>query len=204
GGAGGAGCRPPGEGWGSERSSATGARRRSRCRASGDVPASLASGWTSTRASRKQPDAGASAECVRASIEVTKVDAPARRSTPAVVCRLFPPTRLQPCSRARERPRPGMTCQIAAALGSADVVWIVVAVALHLAGQGVRGLAWHGVLHWSWPGSRRRSVCAWHLCGAGLSGVLSSRGADVVRLGLARRELHDASVPALAGTLILE
>lgn len=97
-----------------------------------------------------------------------------------------------------------MTGQIAAALGRADVVWIVVAVVLHLAGQAARGLAWHGVLHWSWPGSKRRSVCAWHMCGAGLTGVLSSRGGDVVRLGLARRELHDASVPALAGTLILE
>jgi len=97
-----------------------------------------------------------------------------------------------------------MTGQIAAALSRADVIWIVVAVVLHLAGQAARGLAWHGVLHWSWPGSRRRSVCAWHMCGAGLTGVLSSRGGDVVRLALARRELHDASVPALAGTLVLE
>jgi len=97
-----------------------------------------------------------------------------------------------------------MTGQIAAALTRADVIWIVIAVVLHLGGQGVRGLAWHGVLHWSWPGSRRRSVCAWHMCWAGMTGVLSSRGGDVVRLALARRELHDATVPALAGSLLLE
>jgi Lysylphosphatidylglycerol synthase TM region len=97
-----------------------------------------------------------------------------------------------------------MTGQIAAALARADVVWIVLAVVLHLGGQAVRGLAWHGVLHWSWPGSRRRSVCAWHVCGAGLTGAFSSRGGDVVRLALARRELHDATVPALAGSLLLE
>jgi hypothetical protein len=97
-----------------------------------------------------------------------------------------------------------MSGQIAAALGRADVIWIVLAVVLHLAGQAARGLAWHGVLHRSWPGSRRRSVCAWHVCGAGLTGVLSARGGDVVRLALARRELREASVPALAGTLIVE
>jgi hypothetical protein len=97
-----------------------------------------------------------------------------------------------------------MTGQITAALSRADVIWIVAALVLHLAGQAARGLAWHGVLHWSLPGSRRRSVCAWHMCGAGLTGVLSSRGGDVVRLALARRELHDAGVPALAGTLVLE
>src|SRR4051794_21923105 len=97
-----------------------------------------------------------------------------------------------------------MTGQIAAALTRADVIWIVIAVVLHLGGQAARGLAWHGVLHWSWPGSRRRSVCAWHMCGAGLTGVLSTRGGDVARLALARRELPQASWPALAGTLVVE
>lgn len=97
-----------------------------------------------------------------------------------------------------------MTRQIAAALGGADVIWLVIAVVLHLAGQAARGLAWHGVLHALWPGSRRRSVCAWHMCGAGVTGVLSSRGGDLLRLLLARRELPQASCTALAGTLVVE
>jgi Lysylphosphatidylglycerol synthase TM region len=97
-----------------------------------------------------------------------------------------------------------MTGQIAAALARADVFWLISAVVLHFAGQVARGLAWHGVLHWSWPGSRRRSVCAWHMCGAGVTGVLSSRGGDVVRLVLARRVLREASLPALGGTLVVE
>ena len=42
------------------------------------------------------------------------------------------------------------------------------------------------------------------MCGAGLSGMLSSRGGDVVRLALARRELRNASWPGLAGTLVVE
>ena len=95
-----------------------------------------------------------------------------------------------------------MIGQIAAALGRADVIWFLVAVVLHLAGQAVRGLAWHGVLHAIWPGSRRRSVCAWHMCGAGVTGLLSSRGGDLMRLALARRELPHASFTALTGTLV--
>jgi hypothetical protein len=47
-------------------------------------------------------------------------------------------------------------------------------------------------------------VCAWHVCGSGLSGVLSPRGGDAVRMGLAKRELPGATWPALAGTLVAE
>ena len=60
------------------------------------------------------------------------------------------------------------------------------------------------VLNAAWPGVSLRRACAWHVCGAGLTGVLSPRGGDVVRIGLAKRELPVASWAALAGTLAAE
>jgi hypothetical protein len=60
------------------------------------------------------------------------------------------------------------------------------------------------VLAATWPEVTRRRACAWYVCGAGLSGVLSPRGGDAVRVTLARRELRDATWPALAGTLCAE
>jgi hypothetical protein len=77
-------------------------------------------------------------------------------------------------------------------------------VALHVCGQVARGIAWRGVLAATWPGVTRRRACAWHVCGAGLTGVLSARGGDAVRIALARRELDGATWPALAGTLCAE
>lgn len=77
-------------------------------------------------------------------------------------------------------------------------------VALHVCGQVARGIAWRGVLATTWPGVTRRRACAWHVCGAGLTGVLSARGGDAVRIALARRELDGATWPALAGTLCAE
>jgi hypothetical protein len=90
------------------------------------------------------------------------------------------------------------------ALGGAHAGVLAAAVVLHIAGQVCRGLAWRGVLVAAWPGVTRRRVCAWHVCGAGLSGVLSARGGDAVRIALARREIDRATVPALAGTLAAE
>src|SRR5918996_608567 len=74
------------------------------------------------------------------------------------------------------------------ALAGAHVGLLAAAVALHVAGQVCRGLAWRGVLAAAFPGVTRRHACAWHVCGAGLSGVLSARGGDAVRIALARRE----------------
>lgn len=82
--------------------------------------------------------------------------------------------------------------------------WLLAAVGLHLAGQVCRGLAWHGILRATWPECRHLRACAWHVCGAGLTGVLPARGGDVVRIGLARRELPGATWPVLAGTLVAE
>jgi hypothetical protein len=94
--------------------------------------------------------------------------------------------------------------EVGGALSRAEGGWILAAVLLHVSGQLCRGLAWRNILAASWPGVRRRRACAWHLCGSGLSGVLSSRGGDAVRVAVAKRELPDATWPALAGTLVAE
>lgn len=86
----------------------------------------------------------------------------------------------------------------------AHIGWLALAVALHVCGQVARGVAWRGVLAASWPQVTRRRACAWFVCGAGLSGVLSGRGGDAVRATLAKRELEGATWPALAGTLAVE
>jgi Lysylphosphatidylglycerol synthase TM region len=90
------------------------------------------------------------------------------------------------------------------ALAGAHTGLLCAAVGLHVSAQVCRGLAWRGVLAAAWPGVTRRRACAWHVCGAGLTGVLSARGGDAVRVGLAKRDLHDATLPALAGTLAAE
>ena len=90
------------------------------------------------------------------------------------------------------------------AVAGAHAGLLVAAVALHVSAQVCRGLAWHGILCAPWPGVTRRRACAWHVCGAGLSGVLSGRGGDAVRIALARRDLRGATWPALAGTLAAE
>jgi hypothetical protein len=95
--------------------------------------------------------------------------------------------------------------RLLAALSSADAGLLAAAVALHVGGQACRGLAWHGVLAAAYPGGASRGrACAWHVCAAGLSGVLSTRGGDALRIALARRRLPGATVPALAGTLAAE
>ena len=86
----------------------------------------------------------------------------------------------------------------------AQVGWLVLAVVLHVCGQVSRGVAWRGVLAASWPQVTRRRVCAWYVCGDGLSGLLTARGGDAVRATLAKRELPGATWPALAGTLAAE
>src|SRR3954447_10785467 len=90
------------------------------------------------------------------------------------------------------------------ALAGAHAGLLAAAVALHVGGQLCRGLAWRGVLAAAWPAVTRRRACAWHVCGAGLSGVLSARGGDAVRIALARRQLDGATWPSLAGTLAAE
>jgi hypothetical protein len=94
--------------------------------------------------------------------------------------------------------------QLGDAVADAHVWWLLAAVGLHVAGQLSRGLAWGGVLRAAWPDVSPRRACAWYVCGAGLTGVLSARGGDAVRIGLAKREVPAASWPALGGTLAAE
>jgi uncharacterized membrane protein YbhN (UPF0104 family) len=93
---------------------------------------------------------------------------------------------------------------VADAVADAHLWWLLAAVGLHVAGQLARGFAWGAVLRAAWPDVSPRRACAWHVCGAGLTGVLSARGGDAVRIGLAKREVSEATWPALAGTLAAE
>jgi hypothetical protein len=101
-------------------------------------------------------------------------------------------------------PATSVAAGLADAVSDAHVGWLLAAVGLHVAGQLARGLAWAGVLRAAWRDVSPRRACAWYVCGAGLTGVLSARGGDLVRMGLAKRELPSASWPALAGTLAVE
>jgi Lysylphosphatidylglycerol synthase TM region len=93
---------------------------------------------------------------------------------------------------------------LADAVADAHAGWLLAAVCLHVAGQLSRGFAWGAVLGAAWREVPIRRACAWHVCGAGFTGLLSPRGGDVVRIGLAKRELPEATWPALAGTLAAE
>lgn len=116
---------------------------------------------------------------------------------------IAPALAMVPVCSLRWRPRRG-AAGLADAVGEAHVWWLLVAVGLHLAGQLSRGFGWGAVLGATWPGVSQSRACAWYVCGAGLTGVLSPRGGDLVRIGLAKRKLSDASWPALAGTLAVE
>ena len=98
----------------------------------------------------------------------------------------------------------GVAEGLADAVADAHLWWLLAAVGLHVAGQLARGFAWGAVLRAAWPEVSPRQACAWYVCGAGLTGVLSARGGDAVRMGLAKREVPAATWPALAGTLAAE
>jgi len=90
------------------------------------------------------------------------------------------------------------------AIRGGEIGWLLPALCIHIAAQVCRSFGWYHALDASWPGISRRRVSAWYLAGAGLSGLLSGRGGDAVRLALAKRELPDASWPALVGTAVVE
>jgi hypothetical protein len=90
------------------------------------------------------------------------------------------------------------------AISGRGLVWLLPALCIHLTAQVCRSFGWYCALDASWPGISRRRASAWYVAGAGLSGLLSGRGGDAVRLTLARRELPDASWPALVGTAVVE
>jgi hypothetical protein len=84
---------------------------------------------------------------------------------------------------------------------------MIVGVLAHLAGQLARGLAWHGALRAAHPAGtpiRRRDVLRAWVAGAGVTGVVSVRGGDVVRMLALRPRLPGTSCATLAGTLAAE
>ncbi len=85
---------------------------------------------------------------------------------------------------------------------------LALGVVLHLAGQVLRGLAWRGALVPlrvpGGPALRLRTVIACWVAGAGLSGVLSARGGDAVRLALVRKAVPGVPIAALAATIAVE
>jgi hypothetical protein len=93
-------------------------------------------------------------------------------------------------------------------LARASVPLLALGVALHLAGQVLRGLAWRAALEplrpHGGPSLKLPRVIACWVAGAGLSGVLSARGGDAVRVALVRRALPGVPIAALAGTIAVE
>jgi len=86
-------------------------------------------------------------------------------------------------------------------------VWMVAGVLLHLAGQLARGRAWHTVVraaHGADVTVRRRDVLRAWVAGAGVTGIVSARGGDVVRVLMLRRRVEATTCATLAGTLAAE
>ena len=86
-------------------------------------------------------------------------------------------------------------------------VWMVAGVLLHLAGQLARGRAWYAVVraaHAVDVTVRRRDVLRAWVAGAGVTGIASARGGDVVRVLMLRRRLETTTCATLVGTLAAE
>jgi len=101
----------------------------------------------------------------------------------------------------------GAPAGVVETVGRAGPGWLALAVALHVANQVARGRGWYaivGIARRADPALRRRDAVAAWVAGAGMSGVLSARGGDAVRLVLLRQRLPDAGYPLLAGTLLAE
>jgi hypothetical protein len=85
--------------------------------------------------------------------------------------------------------------------------WMVGGVLLHLAGQLARGRAWHAVIraaHGAEVTVRRRDVLRAWVAGAGVTGIVSARGGDVVRVLMLKQRLPGTTCATLAGTLAAE
>ena len=85
--------------------------------------------------------------------------------------------------------------------------WMVAGVLLHLAGQLARGRAWCAVIRAAHEADitvRRRDVLRAWVAGAGVTGIVSARGGDVVRVLMMRQRLPKTTCATLAGTLAAE
>src|SRR4051794_13724595 len=84
---------------------------------------------------------------------------------------------------------------------------MIVGVLAHLAGQLARGMAWDGALRAAHPAEtviRRRDVLRAWVAGAGVTGIVSVRGGDVVRVLALRPRLPGTPCATVAGTLAAE
>ena len=92
------------------------------------------------------------------------------------------------------------------ALGSVSPLPLLIALALHLVGMALRGVAWRNILAASLP---RQAVPAWPVvgglfAGTGLNGIVPARGGDILKLFLVRNRVPGSSYPMLASSLIPE
>jgi hypothetical protein len=79
----------------------------------------------------------------------------------------------------------------------------VPALALQLAGLGLRGVVWRNVLAAAYPDRRipLAPVAGAYVAGVGLNAFLPARGGELVKLGLIRSRLHGSNVSTIAATL---
>jgi uncharacterized membrane protein YbhN (UPF0104 family) len=83
---------------------------------------------------------------------------------------------------------------------------LLLAVSLHVLKLLLRGRAWQNILKASYPTT---PVPYWgvfgsYMAGVGVNSIAPARGGDVVKLYLAKREVHGSTYPTLASSLVVE
>jgi uncharacterized membrane protein YbhN (UPF0104 family) len=83
---------------------------------------------------------------------------------------------------------------------------LLLAVSLHVLKLLLRGRAWQNILRASYPGTRVPywGVFGSYMAGVGVNSIAPARGGDVVKLYLAKREVHGSTYPTLASSLVVE
>jgi len=83
---------------------------------------------------------------------------------------------------------------------------LLLAVSLHVLKLLLRGRAWQNILKASYPSTRVPywGVFGSYMAGVGVNSIAPARGGDVVKLYLAKREVHGSTYPTLASSLVVE
>ena len=83
---------------------------------------------------------------------------------------------------------------------------LLLAVSLHVLKLLLRGRAWQNILKASYPTTRVPywGVFGSYMAGVGVNSIAPARGGDVVKLYLAKREVHGSTYPTLASSLVVE
>jgi uncharacterized membrane protein YbhN (UPF0104 family) len=91
-------------------------------------------------------------------------------------------------------------------MGAVSPLPLALAVTLHLAALGALSRAWHNIVRAAYPADRLRfrETLAGFLAGVGVGALVPSRVGQLVRLGLLRGRLANATVPGLVSTLLAE